>query len=122
MCSQQQVVNTAVCWDNLYMNMACPTCLCMLYRHMIFVALQMFHDPVWGLIINNNVYLVLSLLEVFPAVHKLTMLGTEFLYMIFKLYAWQVFNFLYMILMISPLPFSGTFSVLAVIQQAIYPC
>ena len=74
MCSQQQVGNTDVFLDQLYMLMTYPTWLFMIYRHRVFILLHILHDPVWGIIVNDNIYLILSLHEVLHADHKMTML------------------------------------------------
>ena len=83
MCSQQQVDNTAACYDQLFMTTACPTRLCMLYRHRVFILLKFFHDPSWGLIVNDIFYLILSLHEILHVDRRMKIMGTELLHMKF---------------------------------------
>ena len=42
-----------------------------------------FHDPIWVLIKNDNIYLILSLHKDLHADHKMTILGAELLHMKF---------------------------------------
>ena len=42
-----------------------------------------FHDPIWGLTVKDNVYLIFSLHDFFHADRKMTILGTELLQITF---------------------------------------
>ena len=64
--------------------MACPTWLLMLDSHSSFVLLQIFHDPIWGIVANHNVYLTLSLHEAFHVKLKMKILITELLHIKFN--------------------------------------
>ena len=60
-----------------------PTWLFMLYRHRVLVVLNILQDPIWGIIENDNVYLILSLHEVLNADHKMKIMGTKSLHIKF---------------------------------------
>ena len=82
----------------------------MLYRHSVLLVLYIIHEPIWGLIVKDDVYLILLLHEIFMRNKKLQHWE----------HVWHVFDFLGMILKISPLLFTGTFSILKVFQLAMY--
>ena len=83
MLSKQQVGNAAVCQGQKYRTMACPTWLCMLYSHRIFFVLNIFHDPIWGLVANEHIYLTISPHEVLHADRKMKIPGAKLLHMTF---------------------------------------
>ena len=85
MCSQKQIGNTYFCEGQLYRLMAFPKWLYMIYRYRVFFVLHIFHDTIWGLLLNDNAYLILSLHEVLHKYRKIKMLGTELCHMKFYL-------------------------------------
>ena len=86
MCSQQQVDSVDDWKCQHHRLMACTTWLCVIYRHKVLIALQIFNEPIWGLVENDNFYLTLLLHEVLRADLKITMVGTELLHMIFQMF------------------------------------
>ena len=83
MCSQEQVGNVDIWWGQHHRPMDFPTWLLIIYRQRVLTVLNIFHDPIWGLIENDNVYLTLLIHEVFCEDRKITTLGTELLHMTF---------------------------------------
>ena len=81
MCSQQQVGKKIVNWNLHQRPRACPTCSYMIYKHRVFKILNIFHDPIWFLVAQVNVYLTLLHHGVLRADRKMAMLGTELYHM-----------------------------------------
>ena len=83
MCSQQQVSNVDVWWGQNHIPMACQTWFCMLYRHRVFIVLQIFHYPIWYLVKNDNFYLTPFLQTFLHTDRKMKILVTELFHVTF---------------------------------------
>ena len=122
MCSQQQVVSAVGGRGQHQVPRDCPTYWYMPHPHRLFVVFHSFHDPVWGQLEGNNLYLTLSLHGVLRPAKKMYLKGTMLYQMILSQMCVAQICCIEHYTHTQSIFFVGPFYVLTLIHQSIFTC